>query len=199
MYDVIEPLLQHPYGFYNSTQAKTLILGSFPIAKFTNPSLRSTIKAHEIDFFYGGEKNKLWKVLSAVFSRPLTTKQQIVEFLEAESLAMGDIIKSCRSRKNGAADKDLYDVSWNEGLVSFISENKIERIYFTSKWVQQNFLKHILHNYSGESIVLPSPSPAANIAIASTEGFKAKKALNPLLKVDDYRIEKYRQIFQSKT
>lgn len=197
MYDVIDPLLKHPYGFYKSIRAKSIIIGSFPIAKFTNPALRSTIKLHEIDFFYGGEKNKLWKVLSAVFARPLTNKSQIITFLEDEGLALADIIESCRSRNNSAADKDLYDISWNNELANWLQENKIKRLYFTSKWVQQNFNKHISPHYKESSVVLLSPSPAANVAVASTEGFKAQKALNPLLKVDEYRVQKYREIFLS--
>jgi len=149
---------QHPYGEYLSKKTYALIIGSFPIGKFTHPERRSEIKAHEIDFYYGGEGNHLWKLLGKIFQTDLSTKEQIVHFLEENNLSMADVIRSCK-RKNGSGnDADLYDIEWNTGLHDFILQNHFKKIYFTSKKVYHWYTKHIGRVEGPEEIILLSPS-----------------------------------------
>lgn len=190
-----EPILHHPYKLFLAKNSKSIIVGSFPIAKFTNTALRSEIKPHEIDFFYGGEKNKLWPILSRVFDCELKSKEQIQILLNNQQMSVGDIISSCRSKNNSAKDTDLYDITWNTELANFIKNNDIRKIFFTSKWVQKNFTKEIFPEYNGILVALLSPSPAANLGIAASESFKSQKLINPSLSIDDYRIENYKRAF----
>ncbi len=148
----------HPYGEYLSKKPSSLIIGSFPIGKFTHPKRRAEIKANEIDFYYGGEGNHLWKLLGKAFKMQLSTREEIVSFLEANNISLADVIKSCR-RKNGSAnDADLYDIEWNTGLRDFIQKNHFKKIYFTSKKVYHWYTKHIGRVEGPEEVILLSPS-----------------------------------------
>jgi hypothetical protein len=71
------PLEIHPYGNFNVPASDTYIIGSFPIEKFTRLDMNKEIKPNEINFFYGGEKNRLWKILSQVFKTTLSSKDLI--------------------------------------------------------------------------------------------------------------------------
>lgn len=152
----------HPYGEYLTRKRETLIIGSFPIGKFTDPKRRHEIKEHEIDFYYGGECNHLWKILAQIFDRDLSSKEKIIAFLEDEKISMGDVIKSCRRKNGGASDSDLFDIEWNKDLHDIILKNHFKRLYFTSKKVYHWYLKHIAKEIGSkegvEEIVLPSPS-----------------------------------------
>ncbi len=194
-----EDRLFHPYGMFHTENSRTLLLGSFPIAKFTNPKLRSSIKAHELDFYYGGEKNKLWSILGRVFNQDMTSKEKIISVLSDYGLSLADVIESCQNRNNSAADRDLYNITWNLQLVQFIQKHRIQKIIFTSKWVEKNFFTKIFTDFKGESVVMLSPSGAANISIASQKEFKSLKEKNPRYTVDDFRLENYRKILLPKS
>lgn len=153
----------HPYGEYLSRQSGALIIGSFPIGKFTHPERKHDIKSHEIDFYYGGEGNQLWKLLSRVFDVDLSSREKIIAFLEENHLSMADVIKSCRRKGGSANDADLYDIEWNTGLRDFIEKNHFKRLYFTSKKVYHWYVKHIGRGRDSdggrpEEIILLSPS-----------------------------------------
>ncbi|MDD4975107.1 MAG: hypothetical protein PHY93_12190 [Bacteriovorax sp.] len=148
----------HPYGIYKSGQTKWLIIGTFPIGKFTNPKRKKEIKPHEIDFFYGGEANLLWSLLGLSYHRTLDSKKKIIDFLEEKKISMADVIKSCRRKKGSANDSDLYDIEWNSELGQFVKENHFEKIYFTSQKAYQWFLQNIGKLEGGEAVVLLSPS-----------------------------------------
>ncbi|MFI5391443.1 MAG: hypothetical protein ACHQYQ_08785, partial [Bacteriovoracales bacterium] len=130
----------HPYGVFIPKAAHSIIVGSFPIAKFTQGK---KLKEGEVDFFYGGERNQLWKLLSICFKRDLKTKKQIIDFLEEKGIALGDVIASCQRKKNGSLDSDLLNCTYFTELGDIIKKNSIKKIYFTSLKVQSIFQKKI--------------------------------------------------------
>lgn len=152
------PVEFHPYGIYKSARTRLLILGSFPIGKFTNPKRKKEIKPHELDFYYGGEGNHLWSLLSLSYHRTLDSKEKIIELLEEKNISLADVIQSCRRKKGSANDSDLYDIQWNVDLHQFIKENHFEKIYFTSARVYRWFIKKIGRVDGIEEIILLSPS-----------------------------------------
>jgi len=183
----------HPYGEYLSKKTQSLIIGSFPIGKFTDPKRRSEIKDHEIDFYYGGEGNHLWKLLGKVYQTNLSNKEEIVQFLEKNAISMADVIKSCRRQKGSGNDADLYDIEWNTGLHDFIVNNHFKKIYFTSKKVYHWYIKHIGRVEGPEEIVLLSPSANGVRAIPKMAGYQAW--LNEIDESLDKKTLLYREWF----
>ena len=52
--------LQHPFGPLFNENSHVLILGSFP-----------SVKSREQNFFYGHPQNRFWRVIAAVFDKPV--------------------------------------------------------------------------------------------------------------------------------
>ncbi len=71
----------HPYGTYIPKACRYLLIGSFPIGKFSDPSRKHEIKENEIEFFFGGEKNLLWRLIGDTFGVKLKSKKDIVKLL----------------------------------------------------------------------------------------------------------------------
>jgi hypoxanthine-DNA glycosylase len=185
----------HPYGTFVPRKPKAMIIGSFPIGKFTNPDRRHEIKEHEIDFFFGGERNLLWKLLSEVFNVPLTNKDQIIKMLETEGLGVGDVIESCCRKNGGASDADLIDIHWNHDLLHIIRKNKIKKIFFTSRKVEHWFNKMFPKTLDLEKITLISPSAQSIRSLTRRDDFKAWSLENPDEKKIKFFLESYRRNF----
>lgn len=175
-----------------------MIVGSFPIGKFSNPKRRQEIKPHEYDFFFGGEKNLLWKLLGEVFHRKIKSKKDIIDMLEDEGLAIGDVIKSCKRKNGGGSDADLYDIEWNEDLLSIIRQNKIKKIYFTGKKVEAWFGRLFKNTEDLSLHSLISPSAQSLRSLPRREDFQLwLKKCRDRSKMD-FILEQYRREFRSK-
>lgn len=188
---------QHPYGEFIPKNARAMIVGSFPIGKFTNPKRKKEIKAHEHDFFFGGEKNLLWKLLGAVFQYPVTSKEDIQNLLTKKKLAVGDVILSCRRKSGGASDSDLYDIQWNTELLNVIRKNKIQKVYFTSKKVETWFTKLFPETSELSKITLISPSAQSVRSLVKRSDFQQWIAANPELPKFEYILQDYQRKFDS--
>lgn len=187
----------HPYGVYIPRGARAAIIGSFPIAKFSDPRRRHEIKPHEFDFFFGGEKNLLWRLLADVFQTPLRTRTDIVQLLRKKGLGIGDVIVSCRRNNGGSSDSDLYDIHWNHDLAQVLKNRNIKRIFFTSRQVEKWFKKLFPGPHDWESILLISPSAQSARAIVKRADYQDWKTGHPQCKTYDYLVEKYREAFKS--
>lgn len=169
----------HPYGEFIPKNADAMIIGSFPIGKFSDPKRRHEIKPHELDFFFGGEKNLLWKLLGNVFSMPVTTPDQVRKLLRAHKLGIGDVIRSCKRKKGGGSDSDLFDIEWNQELIEVIRKNKIKTLYFTSKKVEVWFNKLFKDTDDLKKVSLISPSGQSVRSLSRREDFKRWRTKNP--------------------
>lgn len=150
---------KHPYGaVYLPKHPKAMLIGSFPIGKFSNPKRRNEIKPHEYDFYFGGEKNLLWKLLGATFGITITSKEDIVEMLEVHGLGIGDVIHSCKRKNGRGSDADLYDIEWNTDLLRIIDKHHIKLLFFTSKSVETWFKRLFPSTPHLKKISLITPS-----------------------------------------
>jgi hypoxanthine-DNA glycosylase len=186
----------HPYGVFIPKGAHSIIVGSFPIAKFTQGK---KLKEGEIDFFYGGSRNQLWKLLSICFERELKTKKQIIDFLEEKGIAMGDVIASCQRKENGSLDSDLINCTYFKELGNFIEKNSIKKIFFTSLKVQTIFQKKIGGIKGVREVLLLSPSAGGirRIPKLFEKEFKEWKKKNPQKSISEFRIHIYQSIIKA--
>jgi G:T/U-mismatch repair DNA glycosylase len=163
---------KHPYGVFIPKKPKAMIIGSFPIGKFTNPKRKGEIKPHEYDFFFGGEKNLLWKLLADIFQRKLASKKDILSLLEDTGLGIGDVIESCTRKNGSASDSDLYDIQWNEELLSIIDKHHIRTVLFTSKKVETWFNRLFPESDHVKKVLLITPSGQVLRSLPRREDFQ---------------------------
>lgn len=181
----------HPYGTFIPPQATSLIVGSFPIGKFTNPLRKHEIKDHELDFFFGGETNLLWRLLGDVFQRPLTNTKGVKKFLREFHIGIGDVIQSCERKDGSASDSALQNIMWNEDLLSHIQKYPVTTLYFTSKKVESWFLKLFpLHGY--KTVVLISPSAQSFRSLPHHPLYASWKKRHPKASAYEFILNDYK-------
>jgi G:T/U-mismatch repair DNA glycosylase len=79
-------------------------------------------------------------------------------------MAMADIIYQCERREGSNLDSNLDNIVYNIDAITYIlNSHPIERIFFTSRFVESKFkkvFKDLINHHPGlELITLPSPSP----------------------------------------
>ncbi len=139
--------LQHPFGPLYNENSRVLILGSFP-----------SVKSREQNFFYGHPQNRFWKVVAAVFGRPVPVSIEEKKALILESgLALWDSIASCEI--TGSSDASIRNVRAND--ISVILDScRIERIYCNGRKSHELYQRYIMPRTGREAECLPSTSPA---------------------------------------
>ncbi len=143
----------HPFGDFVPKKTKYLMLGSFP----TKPS-------HRYDWFYANGRNQFWPIMEEVYGSSFRTKEKQQQLFSQLEMALADIILACERRDNSNLDINLFNIVYNiKAIKAIITKNKIQKIFFTSRFVETSFRKHfkdILQLYPKmELICLPSPSP----------------------------------------
>lgn len=145
---------RHPFGEFVPRGARCLILGSF-IAKRKDKSY---------DWFYSNKTNQFWPIMEKVYGTRLTTKAEKKRFLRKRRMAMADIISQCERRDGNSRDENLTKIVYNrKAIARILRENKIEKIFFTSRYVEMAFRKHfgdlVIKYPKIKYYTLPSPSP----------------------------------------
>ncbi len=143
----------HPFGDFVPKSVKYLMLGSF-VTKPSNP----------YQWFYANGRNQFWPIMQEVYGKDFgTTEKQKQLFTDLE-MALSDIIYSCERKRNSNLDVNLYNIVYNiVPIREIISKNRITKIYFSSRNVEDKF-NRLLKNIVGvgdnvELVCLPSPSP----------------------------------------
>lgn len=143
---------KHPYGDFVPNKSKYLILGSFTGIIFPG-----------YDWFYSNKRNQFWPIIEGVYGVKLTDKKQKQQLFTRLNIAITDIISSCERKANNNLDVNLTNMVFNKGIINILRSNKIETIYFSSRFVEKLFKKHfgdLILNYPKiKLITLPSPSP----------------------------------------
>jgi G:T/U-mismatch repair DNA glycosylase len=193
---------KHPYEPFNIEEAKTLIIGNTPPARFTTKELQNG----DVDWYYGSRYNAFWSLLeqSCKTEKPLSTKEERQNFFKENSIGIFDTIEQCsRAEGCGASDGDLYNIV----LVDVLSllaknKNKILRIFFSSIFVAELFQKATktkldlrsremqqikLDNKTLELTILYSPSPSW------ARGLSKEIRTNP--NKNEIRLKQYSKIF----
>ena len=142
-----EQRILHPFGPLFNPESRILILGSFP-----------SVKSREQNFFYGHPQNRFWKVIAALFYRPVpATVPEKKELILGHGLALWDSIASCVI--TGSSDASIRDVRAND-LRIILDSCPIERIYFNGRKSHEMYNRYILPELEREAFCLPSTSPA---------------------------------------
>jgi len=176
----------HPFKPYVPKNATILIIGSFPgIEQVENSN------NHE-EWFYSAANNLFWPILSELSGTELKTRIQKEKFLTEKGIALTDIFTSVRRKVRSNLDRHLYDFEYNKDIVQIVEKSKIDKLFFTSKFVETHFLKAYPQIRFG--ICLPSPSPAANIPISKSNDYKLYKDLYPDDNTKAFRLYKYKQL-----
>lgn len=186
---------RHPYGEFIPKQATGMIIGSFPIGKFTDPNRRHEINAHEFDFFFGGQKNLLWKLISQAVDTKINSKADVIKMLTDLKLGVGDVIKSCSRKNGGASDSDLLQISFNLELIDVIKAHKIKTLYFTSKKVEHWFNRLFPNTSELKKVSLISPSAQTLRSLGANERYQKCKEKYPHRKGIDFIYAEYRKVF----
>ncbi len=137
----------HTFEPVFDNNSKILILGSFP-----------SVKSRENAFYYGHEKNRFWKVLSAVlqWKEPESIDEKKAMLLSS-GIALWDVIKCCDIV--GSSDSSIRNVTPNDLGVIFLKCN-IERIFANGKTAQKLYNRYIRPETGLDISPLPSTSPA---------------------------------------
>jgi hypoxanthine-DNA glycosylase len=146
-------LEKHPFGNFVPKNAKYLILGSF----VTKP-----VDGYE--WFYANGRNQFWPILEEVYKLPLKTIKDQQNLFFKLRMAITDIILECEREKNTHSDTDLKCLVFNaQAITGILDKNKIEKIFFTSRFVENLYRRHFkdqIQKYPEiELVTLPSPSP----------------------------------------
>ena len=139
--------LDHPFGPLYDENSRVLILGSFP-----------SVRSREQNFFYGHPQNRFWKVVAAVFGKPVpqTVEEKKLLILD-NGLALWDSIASCEI--TGSSDASIRNVRANDiGVI--LNSCSIERIYCNGRKSHEMYERYIEPGTGREAVCLPSTSPA---------------------------------------
>lgn len=159
----------HPYGSFVPSRARFLVLGSF-----------TGKPAVGYDWFYTTKRNQFWPILGNVYGLKLDNKKSKQKLFTKLRIAITDIIYQCEREKGTNLDTNLINIVYNiPAIEKILSQNKIERIYFSSRFVEGKF-KKIFKDVSIELITLPSPSPRY-AAMSKAEKITRYKELLPKL------------------
>jgi G:T/U-mismatch repair DNA glycosylase len=101
------PIEEHPLEPFLPTNAKLLMLGSFPPQK----------KRWSMDFFYPNLQNDMWRIFGLLFfddkehflltGKKAFNKEYLIEFLTEKGIALYDTATSVRRLQDNASDKFL--------------------------------------------------------------------------------------------
>lgn len=156
----IEEIETHPFKAFVPKNATTIIFGSFPGREVTHRIL------NQDEWFYGSRRNQFWKIISAVYSTDLQTRSQKQSLFEKHGIGIVDIFLRVKRKGNNNTDSNLEVIEFNDKAIKILLQNSnLKSLFFTSKFVEKNFLKLFPDIKIGEC--LPSPSPRfAKMSIA---------------------------------
>lgn len=147
---------RHPFAPFVPPDCDTLILGSFPGRRSTDPAMRPV----EDDWYYGAPRNQFWTLMSRVYDRELRTTRQKKDLLSQYRIGLGDLILSCERRDGKNTDRNLVRRIYNrEALLDIFTSQPIRRVLCTGAGVRRDFLRLFKASLPADPIVLPSPSP----------------------------------------
>ena len=137
----------HPIPPVYDANSKVLILGSFP-----------SVKSREAALFYGHPQNRFWRVLAAVFNRPVPdTTEEKKAFLLSSGIALWDVIASCDI--TGSSDSSIRNVVVND-LHTILDHADIRAIFVNGKTAEKYYNKFLRGRIGRNAVCLPSTSPA---------------------------------------
>lgn len=107
----------HPFPEFIPSNAKALVVGSFPPVKLTiknvisisgsNKKLyeeyflskRNQKSEKDIDFYYGSSNNMFWDLIGAAFSCEINSKEEMINFLTTKKIGITDLVEKCHRKE----------------------------------------------------------------------------------------------------
>lgn len=183
---------KHPFQAFVPKDAKYLLLGSFPC----NRNLRADDAPAYGEWFYcGSGKSAFWGIMEMVYACNLPTGDRTSkeELLSKYGIAITDIALEIERKKPDCLDNNLKILAYQtEAIQEILENNPIEKIFFTSRFVEKAYIKHIQPKGSKAALIyLISPSPAADMGLRTSAEFKDFIAQNPDKKLLDFRVAYY--------
>lgn len=125
-----------------------LILGTIP----SEESLRKQQR-------YGHKSNQFWKILFALFEKPLPEDYaDKVSILEENNIGIWDVLESCEGQ--GSLDSNIKNEKPNNFKKLYKKYPQIKYIFFTSQKAEAFYRKYVGFDKDKVYVTLPSPSPA---------------------------------------
>jgi len=146
----------NPFSVYCPPNAKYFILGSF--------AAKDGKSGVTYDWYYSNGRNQFWPILENVYNTELKNRQSQQDLFKKLSIAVADIIYQCERKNNSSLDVNLANFVYNlSPITKVLQENLIEKILFTSRFVEKEYKRHfkgLIEEFPNiELITLPSPSP----------------------------------------
>ena len=137
---------RHPFDPIVDEHSKILILGSFP-----------SLKSFENDFYYAHPRNQFWPILSDIFQKPATTREERIALLRSAGIALWDVVGACE--RTNSADANLKACRPNDIETLLRRYPGIGAVLFTGRKAESLYRRHFAH-LQLPTALLPSPSPA---------------------------------------
>lgn len=140
-------MIVHPIPPLYDENSEILVLGSFP-----------SVKSREQQFFYGHKQNRFWKVMAALWERPVPeTIEEKKALLLENHVAVWDVIGSCNI--TGSSDASIRDVVPND-LSVILECAPIGHIYANGGKSYELYQRYLYPVNGRAAVRLPSTSPA---------------------------------------
>lgn len=133
MNTLLPPIEEHPLEPFLPSNAKLLMLGSFPPQK----------KRWSMDFFYPNLQNDMWRIFGLIFfedkdhflfpDKKAFDKEKLIEFLTEKGIALYDTATSVRRLQDNASDKFLEVVEPTDILLLLKQLPKCQAIVTTGQ------------------------------------------------------------------
>ncbi|MFA6602830.1 MAG: hypothetical protein WCT01_03430 [Candidatus Shapirobacteria bacterium] len=137
----------HPFGSFIPQNAKYLILGSFTTKEAYNGQQEKYVW-----FYSNGGRNNFWPILEVIYGVNLKTRVEMQDFLTSLKVALADIIYQCERKKSSNLDVSLTNIVYAiDDVTGIITNNPIEKIFFTSRFVENRFrriFKEVIKKHS---------------------------------------------------
>ena len=156
-------LVTHELSPIYDKYSKVLILGTIP-----------SVKSREIGFYYAHPSNRFWPILENLFNTKLSTKEEKIEFLHKNHIALWDVFKSCDIHASSDASIKNYELN-DINIITNVAN--IKAIFCTGKTAYTNLIK----NYKTKIPIFCLPSPSSANAT-----FKLNDLIKEYNKIKEY-------------
>lgn len=168
----------HPFGCFVPKNSKYLILGSFTTKEAYNGQ-----QERYIWFYSNGGRNNFWPILESIYGVSLKRRSEMEDLLTSLDITLADIIFQCERKKSSNLDVNLTNIVYAiEDVTRIVTDHPIEKIYFTSRFVEKHFrriFKTIIQEHPNVKLItLPSPSPRY-VLLTKNQKIKRYKKLLP--------------------
>jgi len=166
--------MTHPFKPFVPRNARYLLLGSFT-GKLVDG----------YDWYYSNGRNHFWPIIEAVYDVSLPDKNAKMALFSQLKLGVYDIIYQAERKRGVNLDNNLVNIVYTTPTIEkILRKNIIEKIFFSSRFVENKFrkiAKHLIAEFPEvELIILPSPSPRY-ARMAKEEKIRVYRKLLPKL------------------